>query len=134
VLARLGQIDGVEGSYANESGTLIRLSLRPGADPERVAAEARRILSEQVEDRTAVRLEGGEASAALRREEWRDERRVAESVAAEMRPAEVQASEGGTPRGVLLALLLAGIAFVLWLLRRRQRQAAAEGVSRRTLA
>ena len=129
MLARLGQIDGVEGSYANESGTLIRLSLRPGADPERVAAEARRILSEQVEDRTAVRLDGGEAGAALRREEWRDPRRVAQSLAAETQAAEVRTSEGNTPRGVLLALLLAGIAVVLWLLW-RHRQAAAEGVSR----
>jgi len=129
VLARLGQIDGVEGSYANESGTLIRLSLRPGADPERVATEARRILSEQVEDRTAVRLDGAAAGAALRREEWRDQRRVAQGLAAETQAAEVRTSEGNRLRGVLLALLLAGIAVVLWLLR-RHRQAAAAGVSR----
>jgi hypothetical protein len=131
VLARLGQIDGVENSYVNESGTLIRLSLRPGVDAERVATEVRRTLKEQVEDRTAVRLGGGEASAALRREEWRDERRVAASVAAEMQAAEMRAAEGQSSeesplRGVLLALLLGGIAVVLWLLWRRRRQATTE--------
>jgi hypothetical protein len=105
VLARLDQIDGVESSYANGSATMIRLSLRPGADPGKVARAVQRVLSEQVEDRVSVQLGGGVAAVALRREEWRDKSQVAEFAATET---------GTFPRRApgLLAMLLLGCAAV----------------------
>lgn len=115
MLARLDQIDGVESSYANGSGTLIQLALRPGADPGKVAGAAQRVLSEQVEDRVTVQLRGRAAAAALQREEWRDKSQVAELAATEM------ATPGrGAP--ALLAVLLVGCTAVcLGLLWRRHR-------------
>jgi hypothetical protein len=116
VLARLDQIDGVKRSYTNRSGTLIRLSATPGTDPEAVAARAEAILTQEEEDRIAVRLSREAADEALAREEWRDRARVAELSAIELRTL--------LRLPVLLALgaglLLAG----LWLLWRRHRRRA----------
>ena len=116
----MGQIEGVEMSFANESGTLVRTSLRPGADPEKVAREVQRILSEEAESpdtpRTTVEagsplsLRGGTAATALREEQWRDSSQVAR-----------QAAERDGPKRrsfLLLALLLAcvglGLALLWW--------------------
>ena len=76
MLARLDQIDGVERSYANRSGTLIRLSVAPAADPERVAREVPEVLAD--EGRGASRLAGSELEQALEGEEWRHAGRVRE--------------------------------------------------------
>ena len=65
MLARLDRLDGVKGSFANASGTLIWLSLRPGVNPEKVAAQARRALGEQARDRTAVPLGARAVTGAL---------------------------------------------------------------------
>jgi hypothetical protein len=121
VLARLDQIDGVESSFANESGTLIRLSLRPGADPGKVAGAIRRVLSEQVRDRVPVPLGERAAAAALQREEWRDKSQVTEFPATEMDTSVRRAP-------AVLAVLLLGFAAVglglLWW--RHQRRLAGE--------
>jgi hypothetical protein len=83
VLTRLDLIDGVECSFINEPGDLIRLSLRPGADPARVAGSARRVLRQMVQDRVPVLSGKREAAAALQREQWRDKSRAAEPGTAE---------------------------------------------------
>jgi hypothetical protein len=123
VLARLNQVNGVEYSFTNESGTLIRLSLRPRTDPGRVTAEASRALREQVGDRVGVQLGRREATAALQREEWRNESRVTESWAVGMRAA----PDVRTPaRRGWLTVLLGCVAVGLWLLWRRHSKASAE--------
>src|SRR5438270_2923105 len=120
----MGEVYGVDSSSANESGTLICLSLRPGADPERVAAEASRALRGQARDRVGVVLRGDAASAALRQETWQDQSQVNE----ETREAQTQAR--ARSRSALLALILALILvdtaiglWIFWLLRREHRQA-----------
>jgi hypothetical protein len=127
VLALLDQIDGVERSFANESGTLIQLSLRPGADPQRAVAAASHVLRQQVEDRIALPLSPTEGAAALQREEWRNENQpTTSSVAATMAPK--VSPPGGQPgprpvRRALLGLLLGCLAVGLWLLWRWHRNA-----------
>jgi hypothetical protein len=116
VLARLDQIDGVESSYANGSGTLIRLALRPNANLTRVAGAVRRVLNEQVEDRVPVQLSGGVAAVAIQREEWHDKRQVAELAATEMGTSARRAP------WLLAVLLLGWLAVGLGLLWWRHRR------------
>jgi len=116
VLARLDQIDGVESSYANESGTLIRLALRPNANLTRVTGAVRRVLSEQVEDRVAMQLSGQVAAVALQRQEWRDKTKVAELAATEMGTSARRAP------WLLAVLLLGWVAVGLGLLWWRYRR------------
>jgi hypothetical protein len=116
VLARLDQIDGVDRSFVNRSGTLIRLSLRPGSDVEKVAEESARVLSEGDADRIPGRLAEGDAREALRAEEWRDQAQVAELSTIEVRTLALRLS---------LALLLLGAAVGLAVYWRRRRKAGA---------
>jgi hypothetical protein len=119
VLTQLTENYGVQGGSINESGTLIRLDLRPGADAERVAAEASRALSAHVEDRTAVRLDWETAAAALRGELWREPSSIADSSVAQDSPLEPNAGE---PAGWwLLTLLLACGVVSLGVVRRKRR-------------
>jgi hypothetical protein len=112
LLARLDQINGVESSFANGSGTLIRLSLRPGANPESIAREVRRVLTEQVEDRTPVQLGPKAIATALQQEEWRDKTQVAELARTER---ETSAYLGPAIWGaVLLSCTALGLGFVWW--------------------
>jgi hypothetical protein len=105
VLTSLNQIYGVDHSYADSSGTFIRLTLRPGSDPEKVITEARRVVEEQVEDRTTVPLYGQGATQALR-QQWKYEGQPAQPAADEARPTEVHAS-GHLGLAVLLLALMA---------------------------
>jgi hypothetical protein len=112
----MDQINGVESSYLSESGTLIRLSLRPGTDPETVTRAVRRVMTEQVEDRVPVPLGRPAAAAAFQQQEWRGKSQVAEFAAAEM---------GTSTRGVppvVVALLLGCTALGLGLLWWRHRR------------
>jgi hypothetical protein len=126
VLARLSQINGVDSSFANEAGSLVGLSLRPGADPRQVAREAQRALSEEVtqqgsappQEKETAPLGGREAAAALESERWHDRDEVARQ-AAEIVAAERQAPEHRFP-WLLLALLL-GVAVGLMALWRHRR-------------
>ena len=102
MLARLDQIDGVESSFTNGPGTLIRLSLRPGADAKKVALAVRRVVSEQIQDRVAVQLDRGASAATLQPEEWRNKSQVAEFTAA------------GPGTSVRLAPLLVTALVVAW--------------------
>jgi hypothetical protein len=137
VLARLNQLTGVEASFTNASGTLIRLSLQPGADPGRVAVEASRALRAQTRDYAGVRLGGGTAATALRAEDWQDAGQVAKGLTAGTRtdPTQtdpLQAAEAGPQECPgLLAVLLACAAVGLWLLWRRYRKAPAAGETSR---
>jgi hypothetical protein len=146
-LARLNQMSGVAGSFTNASGTLIRLSLQPGADPGHVAALASRVLREQTRDHVGVRLGGGTAATALQTEDWRDAGRVAEGLAAGTRtdptradPTRADPTRTDPTQAVearpserhgLLAVLLGCVAVGLWLLWRRHRQARTAGQTSR---
>jgi hypothetical protein len=117
VLARLDQIGGVDCSFANGSGTLIRLSLRPGADPAKVTGTVRRVLSEQLSDRVPVPLGGRVAAAALQREVWRDKSQFAESAATEMGTSVRRAP--ALPAALLLVCAAVGLGLLWWQHRRR---------------
>jgi hypothetical protein len=122
VLARLNGIDGVESisaSVGNPEGTLVRVSLRPGADNAKIAAEVQRVFSETVKDRSAVPLTRPAAALALQEKEWLNPKQL----------ADIAVTDLGTPKGrapvLLVALLLAAMVLVLGLfgwryLRRRQ--------------
>ncbi len=133
MLARLNQIDGVQSSSANESGTLIRLSLRPGADPKRVTAGARRVLSKQVEDRVPVPLGGKEATAALQTEKWRDKTWVAASIESTTTamPTSAHRASAALP-ALLLGCIAIGLGLFWWWHRRRlaSQEKGAEGVAK----
>jgi hypothetical protein len=123
VLARLNQIDGVESTDASlgiEGGSLVRVSVRRGADPAKVAEQVRRVLREEVPERTVEPVAAQTATAALERNEWLDTGQLADIAARERGPWERRTS-------ILLALLFAVTCVVLGLLGRRylrQRRAA----------
>jgi len=119
VLAQLDDIDGVEGSFVNDDGTVIRLSLRPGADREKVAGAARRVLSQEVGDRVPVRLGGTAGAPAPRGQRWWDRGRLAADAA-----AEAPAAAAGPWAGWLAALLLACVAALAFLWWRHRGRAA----------
>jgi len=119
VLARMDEIPGVACCSANESGTLIRLALTPGADPERVVVEAERALRSQSRDRVGVVLRGSAATVALRGEQWVSPSQVAESLTAGTRSPR--------SRSTLFALFWA--LMILWLLRRERSLAEAAAVN-----
>ena len=113
MLARLGGIAGVQGisaSVGNPEGALIGVSVRPGADPAKVAAEVRRVLSEALKERSPVQLTSPAADAALRQKQWLGPGQL----------ADLAASDPGTPEGrapvPLVALLLGAAVVVLGLL------------------
>jgi hypothetical protein len=119
VLARLNQINGVEGSYANEPGSLVRVSLRPDADPGKVAGAVRQVLKTEGGERDpappgeeAAPLGERAAAEALRQEQWRDSSQVARQAAEAARE---------TSLNRLLALLLAGAVVLLAVLCWRSR-------------
>jgi hypothetical protein len=114
----LDEIDGVESSFVNRSGTLIRLSLAVAADREKIVAEAARVLSDGDEDRLPISLDVAAATAALQAEEWRDASQVTELSAIEMRTMIL--------RGLLaVGLIVALIGFaIFWRRRKAQRQSA----------
>jgi hypothetical protein len=68
VLARLNKIDGVERSFSNRTGTLLRIAVAPSADRDKVAAAVREDLTR--DNRKPVLLTGAELKEALEKEEW----------------------------------------------------------------
>lgn len=108
MLARLDKIEGVERSFTNRSGTLIRLTLLPTADQNAVVAHVAKIIDDEslpplVEPKTV-----GE-------QEWRDSSRVSELTEIEWRTVRLRV---GLP---LAAFVVAAVAGVVWLVRRRRR-------------
>jgi hypothetical protein len=109
VLAQLNGIEGVESSTAsvgNPEGSLVRVSLRPGANPAKIGAEVQRVLSEAVRDRSAVRVTH---PGALQQREWLDPKQLTD-----LATTELTTSDGGAPV-VLVALLLGALVVVLGL-------------------
>jgi hypothetical protein len=94
VLTQLDDLDGVEGSFVNEDGSKMRLTLKDGADREKVAREAERILDQEVpekdrvpRDKESSPLFGKAADHAEKQEHWKDSKQVAQ-LAADVRRAE----------------------------------------------
>jgi hypothetical protein len=83
VLSDLDKLDGVAGSSANYTGTLVRVSLTPGADRSKVEAAARKALAEDAGE--AVPLTGDDLRRALDREHWRGASRIGELSAVEFK-------------------------------------------------
>jgi hypothetical protein len=123
VLARLNQIDGVQDTAASlgiEGGSLVRVSLRPGANPAKVAEQVQRVLRQEVRERAVEAVHGQATPAALRHNEWLDTTQLAHVAAMETGPLQRR-----TP--TLLALLFAVMGVALCLLGGRylrQRRAA----------
>jgi hypothetical protein len=127
VLARLNGIDGVESSSAsvgNPEGALVRVSLRPGADRAKIAAEVQRLLSEAVKDRSPVPLTSPAAAAALQQKEWLNPEQLADLAATDL-----STSEGRAPV-LLVALLLGAVVVVLGLFGWRHLRLRQAGSSR----
>jgi hypothetical protein len=83
VLSGLDKLDGVAGSSANYTGTLVRVTLAPGADRAKVEAAARKALAEDAGE--AVPLTGGDLRRALDQEHWRGASRIGELSAVEFK-------------------------------------------------
>jgi len=78
----MDEIDGVQSSSSNRSGALLKLALKPGANPAKVAQEVERVLTAKLEDRVPVSLAGDVAVAAAEGQEWWNHSQVADLVAA----------------------------------------------------
>jgi hypothetical protein len=83
VLEQLDTIDGVEASWANHTGSMLRITVRAGTDREKVAAVVQDRLA--VENHNVVSLVGGELDTALAREYWRTKEQIGELTAIEFR-------------------------------------------------
>jgi hypothetical protein len=83
VLVRLGKIEGVERSYANHTGNMVRLAVAAKDNPAKVAEQALEVLKD--EKRSPVRLTGNDLIEALGKEQWRESERVSELSAIEFR-------------------------------------------------
>ena len=106
VLAQLDKIEGVNRSYVNYSGTLIRLTLKPTANQDEVLKSASKILNDD-ESLSPARVVNVEA------EEWRDVDHVKELTAIEWRTVKIRA-------GLAIAGIVVALAALIWLIRRRR--------------
>ena len=127
MLARLTAIDGVESSTAsvgNPEGSLVRVSLRPGANSAKIAAEVQRVLSEAVRDRSPIRLTYATTTAALQQKEWLDPKQLAD-----LADTELSTSDDRAP--ILIAALFLGALMVVLVLfgwrHLRRRQTGSSG-------
>jgi hypothetical protein len=81
LLASLDKIDGVQASFANFTGSMIRVSVNRADDRERVAELARRAVAAN----DPVALSGEELDLALTNQQWRESSQVGELSAIEFR-------------------------------------------------
>ena len=126
VLAQVNQLAGVAASYSSESGGLVRVTLRRGANAAFVAAEVQRLLRAHVNDRTPVQLGPPDAAAQVTANQWRDAGRVSALAAIE----EAKSEEPAAGRWLLLALAcLAGALVLLGCWRRRCAAARSPGLA-----
>jgi hypothetical protein len=135
VLARLNAIDGVESSTAsvgNPEGSLVRVSLRPGANLAKIATEVQRVLSEAVRDRSPVALTHPAAAVALKQKEWLDPKQLTDLAVADLGTSDSRA------QALLLTVLLGAVVVVLglfgWGLSRRRRASSSDPRSRLSVA
>jgi hypothetical protein len=82
-LERLDKIDGVEASSANHTGTLVRISVKAGANCEKVAEAVRKDLA--ASKGNPARLTAEKLTKALKEEEWRGLDRIGQLSAIEFR-------------------------------------------------
>jgi hypothetical protein len=120
VMAQVNQMAGVVASYANESGSLVQVTLKAGADRAEITAAVERILRAHIDDRVPVQLGALESAAQIPANRWRDNNLVTELAAIEVAKAERRAA--GQWVGLLLASLAIGCGFLGW----RWRKLAAE--------
>ena len=83
VLDRLDKIDGVEASSANYTGTMLCITVKAGADREKVAEAVQKDLA--MDKRTPTRTTGDGLTKALKDEEWRGIDRIGQLSATEFR-------------------------------------------------
>jgi hypothetical protein len=83
VLQRLDQIDGVEASSANHTGTLLHISVKPDANREQVANAVKADLT--TDKRNPSRLAADELRKALSSEVWRGVHEIGQLSAIEFR-------------------------------------------------
>jgi hypothetical protein len=83
VLALLDKLPGVERTFANHTGSMVRVSVAASADPEKVGEQSLKVLREQ--KHKPVQLAGAELTEALEKQEWRESERVGELSAIEFR-------------------------------------------------
>lgn len=83
MLERLDKIDGVEASAANHTGTMIRITVKSGADREKVMEAVQKDLT--ADKRNLTRIVGDGLMKALKDEEWRDITRIGQLSATEFR-------------------------------------------------
>ncbi|MBX9584979.1 MAG: hypothetical protein K2X87_32135 [Gemmataceae bacterium] len=83
MLERLDKIDGVEASAANHTGTMFRITVKAGAEREKVAEAVQKDLA--ADNRNPTRITGDGLAKALKDEEWRDITRIGQLSAAEFR-------------------------------------------------
>jgi hypothetical protein len=83
VLEQLDKIDGVAASSGNHTGTMLRVSVKAGADREKVAEAVQKRLAG--DNRKPVRLKGNELKGALGKERWRTKEQIGELTAIEFR-------------------------------------------------
>ena len=76
MLAQLDKIPGVEHSYVNVTGDMVRISVAAAADRDQIAKQVLKVLADGA--RSPVRLTGADLAQALKQEEWRRSDRVGE--------------------------------------------------------
>lgn len=82
-MERLDKIDGVKGSSANHTGTMLRISVKTGTDRDKVAEVVQKRLAG--DNRDPVRLKDDDLKAALENERWRTKEQIGELTAIEFR-------------------------------------------------
>jgi tetratricopeptide (TPR) repeat protein len=82
VLAQLNKIQGVEHSYANPAGDMVRIRLTRTADREELAREVLKVIGAS---RSPIRLAGADFKWALEHEQWRHSDRIGDWLLTEYR-------------------------------------------------
>ena len=121
MLVRLDQLPGIERSFANRSGTLLRLSVSAAGDVANVVDAASELLDAEYGGST--QLSGAAFATALKGEEWRDHSRIGELSSIEMRIL--------VGRGLLALLVIGSIVLTIVWLRRRAVHTSGSGYTAR---
>jgi hypothetical protein len=120
VLTRLNAIDGVQSSsalLANDGKRLVQIRLRPGAKETKVVEEVQRALRAEIQQDTAVKLEGKSADAAGREQDWRTIGQL--NALASLEDSSARRFDKGAWLLALPVFSALG-AFLVWLLRRQR--------------
>jgi hypothetical protein len=114
VLARLDAIRGVNKSFANQSGTMVRVQVVADANLEQIMEDLTGVLQDEA-GRSPERVPVDESMQLLEHEEWRDATRVAELSMIEFRTL--------TVRAVFVLVGIVALGFIIrWRFRQRKTQ------------